>query len=149
MDDFVQYTNGGAHAALIQGALVHAQFETIYPYTDGNGRVGRALIHTVLTRRGLIPSAVLPLSLVLLASDQGSLDPRPIGTVSLPTGTMAQRHQPMPVRSGNVGLWTFLDAAEPAVDQVVRFTSESAELRARWREQLAARRSTHPAGPAG
>lgn len=35
------------------------------PFTDGNGRVGRALIHTVLTRRGLTPSRVLPVSLVL------------------------------------------------------------------------------------
>lgn len=48
------------HAPLVQAALVHAQFETIHPYTDGNGRVGRALIHTVLTRRGMTTSAVLP-----------------------------------------------------------------------------------------
>ena len=47
-----------------------------------------------------------------------------------------------PVRSGlETWLWTFLGAAELAVDQVIRFTSEISELRAQWRERLAARRS--------
>lgn len=65
MQDLVDYLNGASHSPLVQAALVHAQFETIHPFTDGNGRVGRALIHTVLSRRGLTPSAVLPVSLVL------------------------------------------------------------------------------------
>ncbi len=57
--------SGSFVAPLIQAALGHAQFETIHPFTDGNGRVGRALIHTVLTRRGLTSESVLPISLVL------------------------------------------------------------------------------------
>jgi fido (protein-threonine AMPylation protein) len=32
---------------------VHAQFEVIHPYADGNGRVGRALTHLVLRHRGV------------------------------------------------------------------------------------------------
>lgn len=63
--DLLTYLNGATHAPLIQAALVHAQFETIHPFTDGNGRIGRALIHTVLARRGLLLSAVLPTSLIL------------------------------------------------------------------------------------
>src|SRR5699024_4340727 len=53
LEDLVLYMAGAAHSPIVQAALVHAQFETIHPFPDGNGRVGRALIHTVLTRRGL------------------------------------------------------------------------------------------------
>ncbi|CAB0520136.1 Fic family protein [Corynebacterium diphtheriae] len=49
----------------MQTALVHAQFETIHPFPDGNGRVGRAMIHALLQRRGLTDAAVLPVSMVL------------------------------------------------------------------------------------
>ncbi|MQA13374.1 MAG: Fic family protein [Pseudonocardiaceae bacterium] len=135
MEDLVQYAVGGTHAPLIQAALVHAQFETIHPYTDGNGRVGRALIHTVLTRRGLTPFAVLPLSLVLLTRSDAYLD-----------GLTAYRYEAAAssdAAQSGVETWlrTFLEAADLAAEQVVRFTSELAELRARWREQLAARRN--------
>ncbi len=54
--------------ALAQAAIMHAQFETIHPFTDGNGRVGRSLIHLVLRRRGLAPHYVPPISLVLAAN---------------------------------------------------------------------------------
>jgi Fic family protein len=43
---------------------VHAQFETIHPFDDGNGRTGRTLIHVVLRRRGLTEVFVLPISVV-------------------------------------------------------------------------------------
>ena len=46
----------------IQAMVMHAQFETIHPFPDGNGRVGRALIHAMLRRDGLTKSATLPIS---------------------------------------------------------------------------------------
>ena len=65
MHDLVAYVNTDHHTPLTQAAVAHAQFETIHPFGDGNGRTGRALIHIVLQRRGLAPRFVPPISLVL------------------------------------------------------------------------------------
>ena len=67
MDDLVTFMNREDLSPIVQAGIAHAQFETIHPFADGNGRVGRALIHVVLRRRGLAPRYVPPVSLVLAA----------------------------------------------------------------------------------
>ncbi len=53
---------GGGLPPLVQVGLVHAQFETIHPFLDGNGRVGRLLITFLLTEKRLLSKPVLYLS---------------------------------------------------------------------------------------
>ncbi|VEI13282.1 Fic family protein [Trueperella bialowiezensis] len=54
--------------ALTLAALAHAQFETIHPFTDGNGRTGRALVQALLRHRGVTRSVAIPVSAGLLAN---------------------------------------------------------------------------------
>jgi len=65
LDDLCDAVNDDALPPLVQAALVHAQFETIHPFADGNGRTGRALVQVVLRRRGIAPDYVPPISVVL------------------------------------------------------------------------------------
>ena len=65
LDDLCHAINDDLLPPLVQAALVHAQFETIHPFADGNGRTGRALIHVVLRRRKVAPAYVPPISVVL------------------------------------------------------------------------------------
>ncbi|MGO4616901.1 Fic family protein [Nocardia sp. 2YAB30] len=52
---------------IAQAAIAHAQFESIHPFTDGNGRIGRALISAILRRRGLTRRVTVPLASAMLA----------------------------------------------------------------------------------
>jgi len=68
MKDFIKLTERNDIHPIILSAIVHAQFETIHPFADGNGRVGRILIQMLLANKGLIRTATIPLSAGLLAN---------------------------------------------------------------------------------
>jgi Fic family protein len=65
LDDLAAFLNLDDLPVTLQAAIAHAQFETIHPFLDGNGRAGRCLIHVVYRRRGLATAVVPPISLVL------------------------------------------------------------------------------------
>ncbi len=65
--DLAAFANRDDVSVLVQAAVAHAQFESIHPFTDGNGRIGRALINTVLRRRGATTRVVVPLASALVS----------------------------------------------------------------------------------
>lgn len=141
MEDLVRYLNGAAHAPLIQAAMVHAQFETIHPFTDGNGRVGRALIHTVLARRGLTDRAVLPISLVLATLRDGYVTGLTSFRDASPVGSLEA--------SAAKGEWLamFVEAAAIAVEQSEALAAAIGELHGSWVNRLANHRAARGLRP--
>jgi len=67
IEDWINFINNRNDINIIEKiAIAHAQFETIHPFIDGNGRTGRALIHTMFKQSDLINQTNLPLSAGLL-----------------------------------------------------------------------------------
>ncbi len=65
LEDVADLMNRHDVSPTLQPALAHAQFETIHPFADGNGRTGRCLVHVIYRRADLAPRIVPPISLVL------------------------------------------------------------------------------------
>jgi Fic family protein len=104
----------------VQAAVAHAQFETIHPFTDGNGRTGRALVHVLLRRRALSPLYVPPISVVLAKNKERYIN-----------GLTAYRN-------GNVNTWLeqFAVATARAAALAEQYLREARSLQDRWREDL-------------
>lgn len=86
IDDLVDFTRRADLQPLVQAAVAHAQFETIHPFPDGNGRTGRALVHAMLRNAGVTAQITVPVSSGLLSNveayyealgdyREGNLDP--------------------------------------------------------------------------
>lgn len=119
MLDLVYFMNRGDLPAVAQAAIAHAQFETIHPFVDGNGRVGRALIHVLLRRRGIAPSFVPPMSIVLAARPGAYVD----GLVAF--------------REGRLDQWcvSFADACARAAVLSRDLAGRIADLETTWHER--------------
>ncbi len=66
MADLIRFIKRQDLSVLAQVAVAHAQFETIHPFVDGNGRTGRALAQSILRNKGLVGSTAVPISAGLL-----------------------------------------------------------------------------------
>lgn len=116
--------------AVAQAAIAHAQFETIHPFVDGNGRTGRALIHLVLRRRGLALRVLPPVSLILATWARSYID-----------GLTQFRHIGSPTSSEaleglNNWVGRFSSACTRSVQDATAFEKRTTELQKEWRSRL-------------
>lgn len=125
MEDLVGFANRRDLPPVWQTAVLHAQFETIHPFADGNGRVGRALIGWCLCRRGVLTRAVPPLSPVIARQPDRYV------------------HGLWLYRDGQLDPWAtwFAKVCEDATDSVAELTDAIADLQSRWRVELSDLRS--------
>lgn len=72
--DVVTFSRRTDLPALVQVAIAHAQFETIHPFVDGNGRTGRALAQAMIRNLGLVRHTTVPLSAGLLTDTKTYFD---------------------------------------------------------------------------
>ncbi len=71
LDDLVVFVRRSDLPVLVQVAIAHAQFETIHPFNDGNGRIGRALVHAILRNSEVTRTLTIPISAGLLTDTSG------------------------------------------------------------------------------
>jgi Fic family protein len=66
VEDLVDYVRRDDLPVLFQAATAHAHFEVIHPFGDGNGRTGRAMVHSILRAKGILRTTTAPVSAGLL-----------------------------------------------------------------------------------
>jgi Fic family protein len=130
IDDLCRFCNDDSLPAVAQAAIAHAQFETIHPFVDGNGRTGRALIHAIFRRRGLASRVIVPVSLVLATLSKGYI-----------SGLVGARYVGSPssedARRGiNSWIATFAAACTRATEDALAFERQAAQIESAWRRRL-------------
>ncbi|UUW87944.1 Fic family protein [Nocardioides sp. WV_118_6] len=120
MADLVGFARRRDLPVIVQAALAHAQFESIHPFTDGNGRIGRALAAAVVRHRGLAQHVVVPTASALVTQREryfAALDA---------------------YRAGDAGpvVSAFARSARIAAEEARASADLVAGLPVRWREQV-------------
>lgn len=126
IDDLIAFADRDDLPVMAQIAVAHAQFETIHPFPDGNGRVGRALIQAMLRGGQLTRSVAVPVSAGLLHNT-------------------AQYFEALgEYRAGNIEpiVHSIVDASFAAVANGRTLVRDLESVRADWRTQVAARRDS-------
>jgi Fic family protein len=120
LDDLCTFVRRSDLDPIVQAAIAHGQFETIHPFADGNGRVGRALIYAVLRRRAEVTNYIPPVSLILAGETR-----RYIAGL---TG----------YRAGEVSTWLkqFADATARAASEAERLADAIEQLQTTWLDEL-------------
>lgn len=123
MEDLVSFAARQDLGGLAHIAVAHAQFETIHPFADDNGRTGRVLIQRMLRRAGLTRQAILPLSAGLLGNTQSYFE------------SLNQ------YRDGDIEpiVATFVDATFRSLENSRVLAADLADLRSSWAELITAR----------
>ncbi len=128
--DLCDFSSTDDLPAVAQAAIAHAQFETIHPFVDGNGRTGRALIHVILRRRAVAPRVVPPISLILATRSaeyvNGLVATRYLGPAEAP-----EAHAGM-----NRWIGIFAAACTRAVADAVAYEDRIRDIQAGWSERL-------------
>lgn len=123
IDDLVAFARRTDIGALTTTAIAHAQFETIHPFTDGNGRTGRALAQALLRYRAVTRAVAVPVSAGLLADIDGYHDAL--------TAYRAGDVEPIVAR--------FAEASLRAVVNARELVSDIDVIASGWRERVRAR----------
>lgn len=116
MDDLVGFMRRDNVPALTQAAIAHAQFETIHPFADGNGRTGRAIVSSLLRAKGITEKVTIPISSGLLTDT----------AAYFATLTDYREGDPQPI------VRMFAESTFSAIDNGRRLVDDITEIKAAW-----------------
>lgn len=128
--DLIDFINSRTAPALVTAAVAHAQFETIHPFADGNGRTGRALIHMVLRANGLAERTAPPVSLILATRAAEYVDALTAFRYEGVPGSAADRAASLPIIN------LFLDSTTEIAGRMEVFEHSVRALQQEWTDEF-------------
>ncbi|MDO9486370.1 MAG: Fic family protein [Actinomycetota bacterium] len=123
LSDLIAFIERDDIPVLVHVALAHAQFETIHPFVDGNGRTGRALVQSMLRHKELTRNVTVPISAGLLSDTDLYFSALSDYRAGIPE-TIVER---------------FTDASFRAIANGTTLVKELRSIRADWQERVRVR----------